>query len=114
MATKKKAKKSTAKWAKNSKDAEAGSNLGRVLALYSRTAAPIAAFQDWAAKLPDLMEGGLGGDMLLPCIVGFITAAVCGYLAIFTVKLLVKKDTFRWFAVYCLAVGLLTIILNLI
>ena len=40
----------------NSKDAEAGSNLGRVLALYSRTAAPIAAFQDWAAKLPDLME----------------------------------------------------------
>ena len=65
-------------------------------------------------KLPDLMEGGLGGDMLLPCIVGFITAAVCGYLAIFTVKLLVKKDTFRWFAVYCLAVGLLTIILNLI
>ena len=40
----------------NSKDAEAGSNLGRVLALYSRTAAPIAAFQDWAAKLPDLMD----------------------------------------------------------
>ena len=40
----------------NSKDAEAGSNLGRVLAQYSRTAAPIAAFQDWAAKLPDLMD----------------------------------------------------------
>ena len=65
-------------------------------------------------KLPDLMESGLGGDMLLPCIVGFVTAAVCGYLAIFTVKLLVKKDSFRWFAVYCLAAGLLTIILNLI
>ena len=40
----------------NSKDAEAGSNLGRVLALYSRTAAPVAAFQDWAARLPNLME----------------------------------------------------------
>ena len=40
----------------NSKDAEAGSNLGRVLAQYSRTAAPIAAFQNWAAKLPDLMD----------------------------------------------------------
>ena len=40
----------------NSKDAEAGSNVGRVMALYSRTAAPTAAFQDWAAKLPNLME----------------------------------------------------------
>ena len=40
----------------NSKDAEAGSNVGRVMALYSRTAAPTAAFQDWAAKLPELME----------------------------------------------------------
>ena len=40
----------------NSKDAEAGSNVGRAMALYSRTAAPTAAFQDWAAKLPNLME----------------------------------------------------------
>ncbi len=65
-------------------------------------------------KLPDLMNGGLGGDMLLPCLVGFVTAAVCGYLAIFTVKLLVKKDSFRWFSLYCLVVGVITIILNLI
>lgn len=65
-------------------------------------------------KLPDLAESGLGQGMLLPCLVGFVTSAVCGYLAIFTVRLLVKKNTFRWFAVYCLAVGLLTIILNLI
>ena len=40
----------------NTKDTEAGSNVGRVLALYSRIAAPTAAFQDWAAKLPNLME----------------------------------------------------------
>ena len=40
----------------NTKDAEAGSNVGRALALYSRIAAPTAAFQDWAAKLPNLME----------------------------------------------------------
>ncbi len=65
-------------------------------------------------KLPDLLEGGLGGDMLLPCLVGFVTAALCGYLAIFTVKLLVKKDSFRWFSLYCLVVGLATIILNVI
>ena len=65
-------------------------------------------------QLPDLAEAGLGGGMLLPCVVGFLTSAVCGYLAIFTVRLLVKHDTFRWFAVYCLAVGLITIFLNLI
>ena len=65
-------------------------------------------------KLPDLLEGGMGGDLLLPCAVGFVTAAVCGYLAIVTVRLLMKKNSFRWFAVYCLAVGLLTIVLNLI
>ena len=40
----------------NTKDSEAGSNVGRALALYSRIAAPTAAFQDWAAKLPNLME----------------------------------------------------------
>ena len=40
----------------NSKDSEAGSNVGKALAIYSRTAAPTAAFQDWAAKLPNLME----------------------------------------------------------
>ena len=40
----------------NTKDTEAGSNVGRALALYSRIAAPTAAFQDWTAKLPNLME----------------------------------------------------------
>ena len=40
----------------NTKDTEAGSNVGRVLAMYSRIAAPAAAFQNWAAKLPNLME----------------------------------------------------------
>ena len=65
-------------------------------------------------KLPDLAEAGLSGEMLLPCIVGFVTSALFGYLAIFTVKLLVKKNSFQWFGVYCLAMGLLTILLNVI
>jgi len=65
-------------------------------------------------KLPDLMASGLGGELLIPCLVGFVTSALFGYLAIFTVKLLVKNNTFQYFSVYCLAVGLLTIVLNLI
>ncbi len=48
----------------NSKDAEAGSYMGRVMAQYSRTAAPIAAFQSWASKLPNLMELVKADDVL--------------------------------------------------
>ncbi len=40
----------------NSKDSQAGSCVGRVMAQYSRIAGPMAAFQDWAAKLPNLMD----------------------------------------------------------
>ena len=40
----------------NAQDAEAGSRLGQLMAILSATAAPSAAFKDWAAKLPDLME----------------------------------------------------------
>ena len=40
----------------NTKDPSAGSQMGRVMALYSNVAAPFAAFKDWASKLPNLME----------------------------------------------------------
>ena len=40
----------------NTRDPEAGSAMGRVMSLYSGTAAPGAAFRDWASKLPNLME----------------------------------------------------------
>ena len=40
----------------DSRDPQAGSQLGRIMAVYSELAAPDAAFRDWAAKLPDLME----------------------------------------------------------
>ena len=40
----------------NSRDPEAASQLGRLMAVYSGMAAPEAAFKDWASKLPNLME----------------------------------------------------------
>ena len=40
----------------DTRSAEAGSQMGRVLSLYSEAAAPQAAFQEWAAGLPNLME----------------------------------------------------------
>ncbi len=42
--------------AANTLDSTAGSQMGRVMSLYSGVAAPFAAFKEWAAKLPDLME----------------------------------------------------------
>ncbi|MBE6917648.1 MAG: M3 family oligoendopeptidase [Ruminococcaceae bacterium] len=40
----------------NSRDAEAASQMGRLMALYSAMAAPNAAFREWVSKLPNLME----------------------------------------------------------
>ncbi len=41
--------------AANTKDSEAGSRMGQIMGLYACVAAPMAAFQDWASKLPNLM-----------------------------------------------------------
>ncbi len=40
----------------DTKNPEAGSHLGRVMAVLSGIAAPMAAFESWASKLPNLME----------------------------------------------------------
>ena len=42
--------------AADTKDSAAGSQMGRVMGLYSGVAAPFAAFKEWACKLPELME----------------------------------------------------------
>ena len=40
----------------NTRDPEAGSRMGQIMQLYSGVAAPMAAWKDWASKLPDLQE----------------------------------------------------------
>ena len=40
----------------DARDSEAGSQIGRVMAVLSTTAGGEAAFQEWASKLPNLME----------------------------------------------------------
>ena len=48
----------------DARDAQAGSQIGRVMAVVSSLAAPQAAFKDWASKLPNLMELVTGDDVL--------------------------------------------------
>ena len=48
----------------DARDAQAGSQIGRIMAVVSSLAAPQAAFKDWASKLPDLMELVENDDVL--------------------------------------------------
>lgn len=56
----------------------------------------------------DVLESGMQIDWL-PVIIGFVTSAVVGFLAIKMVNWLVKSDKWRIFAYYTLAVGALTL-----
>ena len=48
----------------DARDAQAGSQIGRIMAVVSSLAAPQAAFKDWASHLPNLMELVAGDDVL--------------------------------------------------
>ena len=48
----------------DARDAQAGSQIGRVMAVISSIAAPEAAFKDWASKLPGLMDLVAGDETL--------------------------------------------------
>ena len=48
----------------DTRDPDAASQMGRLMAVYSSTAAPEAAFQEWAAKLPNLEELIQGDEVL--------------------------------------------------
>ena len=48
----------------DARDAQAGSQIGRVMSVISSLAAPQAAFKDWASKLPNLMELVAKDDVL--------------------------------------------------
>ena len=48
----------------DARDAQAGSQIGRVMAVISGLAAPQAAFKDWASKLPNLTELVAGDETL--------------------------------------------------
>ena len=50
--------------AANTRDPEAGSQMGRVMAVVSGTAGPQAAFETWASSLPNLMELVQGDENL--------------------------------------------------
>lgn len=65
-------------------------------------------------NLKDIISAGIDSTLILPYIIGIVTAAVFGVLAVKLVQYVTKKDRFGWFVYYCAAVGVGTIILSFI
>ena len=65
-------------------------------------------------SLKDAFEAGIVWGEVPIYLVGVVTAAVVGYLCIRLLKMIAGKGRFGAFAYYCWAVGLLTLVLNII
>ena len=65
-------------------------------------------------SLKDAFEAGIAWSEVPVYLVGVVTAAVVGYLCIRLLKMIADKGKFGAFAYYCWAVGLLTLVLNII
>lgn len=65
-------------------------------------------------SLKDAFEAGVAWEEVPVYLVGVVTAAVVGYLCIRLLKMIADKGKFGAFAYYCWAVGLLTLVLNII
>lgn len=59
-----------------------------------------------ATQLPDVIDAGLGADL----VVGLAVAAVSGYVAIASLLAALRRTGLIPFAIYCVAVGLLTVL----
>lgn len=62
----------------------------------------------------DLLSGDLdlGSDQIVPLSAGFIAAFISGLLACTWMIQLVRKSQLKWFALYCLAVGIIAIVVS--
>lgn len=61
--------------------------------------------------LRDLYVMGFPPDALAPILIGFLSAVLSGYLAIWGLMRMVRRRSLRPFAVYCVGVGILTLAL---
>lgn len=62
----------------------------------------------------DALENGYFAQLeLVPTVIGMVTAAVCGYLAIRFMLKLINKLSLNWFALYTALLGLIILLLQL-
>jgi undecaprenyl-diphosphatase len=67
------------------------------------------------ANLVELKSGDFvtEGTSLTVILIGFVTAFVSGYFACKWMITLVKKGSLLWFSVYCILIGIVSILLGL-
>jgi len=67
------------------------------------------------ANLVEMKSGGFSteGTSVFVIVIGFVTAFIAGYFACKWMINLVKKGNLLWFAVYCILVGIFSILLGL-
>ena len=65
-------------------------------------------------SLKDALEVGIDGSQIPVYLVGVVTAAVVGYLCLRLLKRIAQNGRFGAFAYYCWAVGLFTLVMNII
>ncbi|MDH7497407.1 MAG: undecaprenyl-diphosphate phosphatase [Syntrophomonadaceae bacterium] len=63
-----------------------------------------AALEGW-----DVVRAGVGGALAVPYLLGSVTAALFGYLAITLVMAVVREGRLTWFAYYCWGLGALVL-----
>jgi undecaprenyl-diphosphatase len=65
------------------------------------------------SALLDLVKGDFGGGVeFWPLVAGFVTAFVTGTLACKFMLEIVKRGKLIWFAIYCAAAGVVSIVCN--
>lgn len=67
------------------------------------------------ANMVEMKSGSfsLEGTSFIIVLIGFVTAFISGYFACKWMITLVKKGNLLWFAIYCIAIGLFSILLGL-
>lgn len=65
-------------------------------------------------ELPDMFSENFDAEMLIPVLAGAITAMVVGFFAIKLLQYLTKNKSFTFFAVYCIIVGAVSVVADLI
>ena len=73
-----------------------------------------AILGSFVLEMKDAIEAGITLTDLGPALAGMVASALFGYLAIRFVQFIVKKDKFTYFAYYCFAVGVITIVASVL
>lgn len=61
-----------------------------------------------------IKDGTLVSVDLLPLIIGVVTAALCGYIAIKFMLKIIKKANYKWFSLYLVGIAIATVVTYLV